>query len=217
MRTIKQSSRTKILPTIAAVASLIAISSAYSAVIVTAGTLEGIGGSVVTKPGAAVVADYSNSQTDGMIHLLLDMGDIRDVALLNIVNRDVATDMSIKSLSIWIAPDESAPGFDPFSLSTYTVNVYANQNLMPAVNGANAIRPVDVTDFSRRYVLINLSSNFQTGGAPFWYQAGSNYGRAQLGDITIATAVPEPHAVGLLIIGGAFSLTRMLRRNRLRS
>lgn len=202
---------------LAAAASVLAASSANSAVIVTAGTLDGIGGSTVTKPGAAVVGDYSNTQTDGTIHLLLDMGNIRDVTLLNIVNRDVATDMSIKSLNVWIALDESAPGFDPYSLASYTVNVYANQNLMPAVNGANAIRSVDVTDFSRRYILINLTSSFQTNGAPFWYQVGTNYGRAQLGDITVVTAVPEPHAVGLLMFGGAIALTCMLRRKSLRA
>lgn len=215
MRTIKQ--HPKILAMILAAASIFAVSAAHSAVTVTAGTLTGIGGTVVDRPVATVVADYSNTQSDGKIHLLLDLGSIRNVDIINIVNRDVATDMSIKSLSVWIASDEGALGFDPFSLSSYTTNVFANQNLMPATNGANVIRPADVTDFSRRYVLIELTSSFQTSGAPFWYQAGSNFGRAQFGDITITTTIPEPHMAGLVVFGGAIAMTPMLRRSRSRS
>jgi len=214
MRTIKQNSRNKILSAIAATASLISFSSVHSAVIVTAGTLDGIGGSTVTKPSAAVVADYGSTQSDGTIHMMLDLGSVQYVTLLNIINRgDTATNLAIKSLSIWIA-DESAPGFDPFSLNSYTVNVWANQDLLPASTAANTVRPVDVTDFSGRYVLINLTSSFQINGAPFQYSASNpSLGRAQLGDITV---VPEPHAVGLLMFGGAIALTCILRRKSLR-
>lgn len=216
MRTIKQNTKIKALSAIAAAATLLAFSSSYSAVIVTAGTLEGIGGSTVSQhPTAnplAIVANYGASQNDNSIHLLLDLGSAQDVSILNIINRrDVGTDMSVRTLSVLVARDEQSPSFDPLSLSSYTISVLPNYLLEPSTGNPGVVRPVDVEDFNRRYVLINVNSNFVSGSEGISHSG--NRAQVQIGDITV---IPEPHTVGMLTMGGAIALGALLRKKSVR-
>ena len=180
----------------------IALSSAYSAVVVSAGTLYGIGGSTVsahpTANPAVVVALYGAGQNDNSIHLLLDLGNPQDVTALDLINRrDVGTDMSIRTLQIFIAADEDASGFDPMLLSNYTINVLPNTLLEPSNNTQGAVRSVDVADFNRRWVLININSNF-VGGSEGISHSG-NRAQVQIGDIV---AIPEPNTLGMISLFG---------------
>lgn len=215
MKSISSNFRAKIVAVLAFTALPALAPSAHSAVIVTSGTLEAIGGSVLQLSGAVIVADYTAVQTDGIIHLVLDLGSAQNVSTIDIVNMpNTATNLSIRSLSIWIADDEDAPGFTPSSLSGYTTNVFADQILNPATNSADAVRTADVTDFTSRYVLFNLSSSFLTGTDPF--AATGNYRRAQFGDISV-TVIPEPSTITLLMVCGAVGLGCAFRRKAPRS
>lgn len=195
--------------------SLAMFSSAQSAVIVSAGTLDGIGGSFISNEGSTLQGIYSypnsTAQTDGIIHAVLNLGSIQSISEITIVNRLAATNLAARSLRILVAADESAPSFDPFSLSSYTQIVFANQLLLPSTNAEGALRTANITDSTKQYFLIDFTSNFFTGASGF--STTGNERNVQFSDIRV-TAVPEPGTVALIGIASGFLLLRGLKKRR---
>lgn len=148
-------------------------------------------------------------QTDGAIHLRLDMGTIQNVSSLQITNQLAFTETNLTPLTftIYVAPDELAIGFDPNLVASYSQVVFSDGMASGYSNLAGAVQTVDVTDFTKRYVLIDVTSN----GFGLIEQS-ANRDTIMLSNINY-TVVPEPSTCVLL--GLSFGLALLFRRRRL--
>lgn len=177
---------------------------ANAAVITTAGEITGIANSQVQDNTTLFSAVYNYSlQTDGVIHIVLDLGSVQNVDVLTFVNRNISTNFAISRLEILVAPDENAAGFDPYSLASYTKHVFVEQQLSPHNYNASAVRNANIDDTQSRYFLINFTESFHTVDKHF--SSTPNQDRVQFSDIRYSSAIPEPGAaalVGLALAGG---------------
>ncbi|MFZ4780060.1 MAG: PEP-CTERM sorting domain-containing protein [Terrimicrobiaceae bacterium] len=193
--------------------SVCALLPSAQAVVVTGGDIIGIGSSATYQAAPGVLnADYSYwaTQADGAIHLRLDMGSIQNVASLQITNRtDVATALAPLRFTIYVA-NEAAPGFDFNNLTYFTTVVFANGVATPSSNAASAVQGLNVTDFSKRYVLIDITAN---GFANPIDNVTPNGNRAQYSDVSY-TVVPEPGTVALFGFA-AFGMACLRRFRRI--
>ncbi len=199
--------------TVAAVTVLVIVAGVQSAsaIAVTGGELTGIGGSsvIVAVPSDVNNANYGAGQTDNAIHLLLDMGSIQNVTSLQITNRvAAATQYSARTFAVSVSAADSGST----NVADYSTVVFANATATSgSTNAANAVQTLDVTDFSKRYVLINFTANFW-GYSPGISNVAPGYSNlAQFSNVSV-TAVPEPGTIGLLLFSGIGAL--LLARNR---
>ncbi|MFV0414984.1 MAG: PEP-CTERM sorting domain-containing protein [Chthoniobacterales bacterium] len=180
-----------------------------AAIIVDAGEISGLGGSGAVDSGSTLQATYGVSQTDGIIHTLLDLTSVKNVDAITIVNRSVTTNFAARTLSIWTAPDETAPGFDPSLLASYTNNVFADSLLSPSSRDADVEQIADISNVSKRYLLIEFTSSFWTGSNPF--STASNMGAVQFANIK-ADIIPEPSSLLIFGLGGGVLALRYRRQ-----
>jgi hypothetical protein len=148
---------------------------------VTAGTVNTLGGrdalTVFSQFGTHGFA-VSDSDGNSLIQLVVDQGSSKLVDMLQITNRaDNASSFVPKTVRCLVAADESASGFDPQLLSSYTMEV-GYGNLLPAVSTAGAVRSLDLTNVTRRYMLLVVSANL-----------GSTLSPVQIGDIALTNSV----------------------------
>ena len=103
-----------------------------------------------------MVSFYGDNDT---CYVLLDLGSAQAVSAINITNRaDVATNYNFSYVRIYVAPDESSGSFVVHDPDSYTTQVYDNYAL-PLVNTAGTSRQCDITNVTRRYILIEVISN----------------------------------------------------------
>jgi hypothetical protein len=154
---------------------------------VAAGKVCGLDGDTVepvTENGYTYFRAYNrNYPADTAEYLLLNMGQIRKVTSLMIANRcDNDSLYNVGQVQVYIAPDESATGFDAFSSSSYTQCVFSGLPLSANYSQGER-RTLDITDTSRQYFMIKIVSNFQS------YNGTGNNEYADFDDIR---ATPEP-------------------------
>ncbi|MBN2375682.1 MAG: hypothetical protein JXD22_04735 [Sedimentisphaerales bacterium] len=129
---------------------------------VSAGEITALHGDKLGK-GISGGFDYfalDNSNGDNNIHILLDLGSEQNVSQIKYTNRmDVATMYNANMVSIRVAPDESDPLFAPYSRFSYTESVF-NGSITPSTVNAGAARYANISDRSRRYFLLDFTSNF---------------------------------------------------------
>ena len=194
---------------------LVLAGSAQAATLVNAGSITALGGSSIAgavSPGPIQIL-YGASESDKTISIVLDLGSVQNVDIITIQNRIGAnTNLAIRSLNIYVAPNEAIDGFDPLSLSSYTTLVAPNALLTPNVNTGSEMRPVDITDSIKRYFLINITNSQNTGASGF--STAADFNRVQIGNIYVTT-IPEPSSIvlgGVALLGLAF-----VRHHRRRS
>lgn len=200
----------------AGLALLAFATSSQAQVLVNAGTITPVGGSTIAGSVAVqpISLIYHSSESDGVISFVLDLGSVQSIDEITIQNRTTGdTNLAVRSLNIYVAPDESIGGFDPLNMSFYTTQVAPNAILSPNVNTAGTMRTVDITDSTKRYFLVNLTGSYF---APSGYSAANNdVNRSQIGNVYV-TAVPEPSAMllGCAGVAGLFLSRRTRRASR---
>jgi hypothetical protein len=166
---------------------------AVSQIDVSAGKIYGLDGDTV-EPVTETENDYIHfrafnrdypNKTDECF--LLDMGQIRKVTSLMIANRcDIGSLYNVGQVQVYVAPDETAESFDPFSSSSYTRSVFSG--LASPENYTQSLRrTVDITDSARRYFMIKIVSNLFS-----YYGVSVN----QYADFDDIRAMPEPMPMG---------------------
>ena len=152
---------------------------------VTAGKIFSVGDDVLEdldapNPDVFALYDGAAGTPNGSVDFVLDAQTVTEVAAIQIVNRaDTSTNYNIALCEIYIAPDESAPGFDPTDAASYTVKVFGNASPSPATAEAGAVRNADITDSTRRYFLIHVTDTW--AGFP-----------ANFDDIRVSSVVAYP-------------------------
>lgn len=144
---------------------------------------------------------YMKNHYGSEIYLVVDLGQAKSVDKITITNRiDTATNYNIKAATIYVAPDESSPSFDPFSKLSYTTQVFTG-NFSPSVNTAAAVRSADITNSARRYFLLKITSNFWGNVSD---QNNTNAQVLYFADVGI-TLLPDstPPTGSIVIDGGA--------------
>lgn len=185
--------------------------SSQAQVLVNAGTVTPVGGANQGLYFSGTLVQLTTTSATAVpLSFVLDLGSVQAIDEIIIQNRTSAgTNLGIRTLSIYVAPDESIGGFDPLNMSYYTTQVAPNALLMPNVNTAGAMRTVDITDSTKRYFLVNLTGSFK---APSGFSNVADENNVQFGNVYV-TAVPEPSAMllGCAGVAGLF-LSRRTRR-----
>ena len=126
---------------------------------VTAGRIRGIGGDSVDDWSGL---GFSCSTTEGntQVHVLLDLQAVPAGTVDAIRWQNVGTDTqrNVHTAAVYVAPDESAPDFDPYDPADYTQGVFSGE-VLPVDYSAGTWRTMDITDTTRRYILIDLTAN----------------------------------------------------------
>lgn len=210
----------KVLSLSAAVGLWILAAPVHASVIVTAGSLSGVGPGTyyvsgtdnhadvaqLAAPGVIQLMDstaYYGGETDGKIYAVLDLGSVQGVDKVVNLNRLNAPVLPAHHIQILVAADESAGGFDPAIASSFTAEVF-NGELTPVTAAAAASRSADINDISRRYLLLVYTDNLD---GPI---STSNY-QVQIGDLQVEL-IPEPTTSSLLLGVGGGCLALSARR-----
>lgn len=159
---------------------------------VTAGRFLGLADDVLSGYlDTATVSDYPELP-DQLVRMTYNggpTGDMRcDIVIDQFVSKDIqkvrftnftgfATKHNTKALSMWVAPasgagSESDPNFDRLDKTSYSVKIFpqvgGGEGLFnPTTISPGVVREADVTDVSRRYVLMSIKSSF-------WGDMGTN-------------------------------------------
>ena len=116
-----------------------------------------------TSPAHFAYESYGDGKvitSDGHLYVLLDLGTPQAVGQIRYVNRVYSGSLNnADAVTIRVAPDESAPAFMPYAQSSYTQQVYSGA-ILPSTTAAGAVRSCDISDVTRRYVLLEFDSNF---------------------------------------------------------
>jgi hypothetical protein len=119
--------------------------------------------------------------------------DIQKVLFRNLDGE--ATSANIRELSMWVAPasgpgSESDPDFDRFNKASYSVQIFPQAGgegvPQPEVATQGVTREVNVTQVSRRYILMKIGSNFVGDIGQFYPEQGYDYNwEIYLSDISV--------------------------------
>ncbi len=176
-----------------------------SAANVTAGTLTGIDGDYTF--GTAPITLYDASGNN-IVEMVLDLGSVTNVDAILFVNRlDTAANTSPKTANIFVAPDETAGGFNPSLASSFTVPVFSGL-FTPSANTAGTVQQADIVNSTKRYFLIDFTANFWPGSIST--NVVGNTDRVQISDVRIAI-VPEVTTFSLIGMGGLLLSMRCRR------
>ena len=133
---------------------------------VTAGEVWALGADIANT---AIVNGYpyistqysgNGDEFDGSIDFAVDQDYVKDIRSIEWINRmDATTNYNVNEVSIFVAPDEFALGFDPLLKDSYTQLIYDGM-FLPATIEKAVVREADVTDVQRRWFRVALKSNF---------------------------------------------------------
>ncbi len=198
-----------LLKSISAIAAFFLSLVSSHAVLLSAGEVTGLAGDLVwTQQSGGTIVNFTDQNSTGSpIHIQLDLLSVQNVGAFLITNRLTSTtNANAKTVTILVAADESAPGFDPTDIADYTQVVFSG-TIMPSTNVAGTQRTVDISDSSRRYFLFDFTENF-TGAI-----GGANI-TVQVSDIALEI-VPEPSSVALILSSLGIGVSLFFRRRRL--
>jgi len=145
--------------------------------------------------------------------IVLDQISVKDIQKIFFRNWDTEiTNENIRLISVWVAPasgagSESDPDWNStlkWNKASYSVKIFPQTEgsegvPQPDVYSKGIVREADVTDVSRRYVLISVRSNFYGDMGTFPPEVGYNW-YSSLSDISV---------LGLSSIGSCNDVTRL--------
>lgn len=152
-----------------------------------------------------LLSEHNWPDGDDKINMVLDLGSVLPVDGIRYQNQSAPTLYTAWDVSIWVASDESASGFDPTQAASFTQKVTApGARFMPDEWTGSTWRDVDIADYSRQYFLIEVLSNaWGPIGAPEPTQTNAII----LNDMDVVL-VPEPVTIVMLGLGGLAALRR---------
>ena len=162
-------SKTGVISILTVMGLLLMTFSASASQTVTAGTLTAIGSDIDYDASGTYTlyvlkdaASPSGTGTDNRIHVVLDIGSIKDVDKIEYINRIIANanwPLNATTLDIFVADDESAAGFDPGQVSSFTTTVYSGA-FNPNLVGSGQMRTADImASWKRQYFLLDFTAN----------------------------------------------------------
>jgi hypothetical protein len=167
----------------------LAVSGTAPAQAVTAGTVNTLGGrdSLSAYPQFGTHGFLVNdSDSNNLVQLVVDQGSAQFIDMLQITNRaDADSQFSPKTVRCLVAADENAPGFDPQLLSSYTQQIGLG-DLTPAGSAPGAVRSLDLSNVTRRYILLVVSANVGV------------WNPTQIGDIAFMVSPPHEVTAGMV-------------------
>lgn len=95
---------------------------------------------------------YSNpdASSSGTIELAIDLGQVENVAELQIKNRPIPTLLSVAAVSVWVGSQDDGEHFDQ--------EIYNGG--IPGTINANEVRSITITPSTKRYFKIKITDNF---------------------------------------------------------
>jgi hypothetical protein len=171
------------------------------------GTLRGINGDTVEKfgedpaaPGHIIINGFNSADTGNInaLEFVADMQSAQDVTAFGIKNRAVKSGLNPSAAKIYVAPDESAVGFNPQDANCFTqqINVFTpyavdfESNLPDAnLSDGNLIRWINATPVNRRYIKFEIP---EIDNGTF----GTTYQLAQWQDILSSTTLQGTPSAG---------------------
>ena len=133
------------------------------------------------------------------------MGQPVLVETLQIVNPNSASNWAIRASNVYIAADESAPGFVPASTSSYAVQAFASTPWTTASQAVREASTVLATPVWRQYFRVDVWTNGYGAISGTTWNGGTS--TISFSDILV---VPEPVSMVLLGVGSLM----MIRRKR---
>ena len=127
----------------------------------TGGVVQGVDDDTIVDSGVTYqFVESDGTSGDHAIHVLLDLGMAKRVdRMINVNRTDVFTNLNAKDVTIYVAPDEYAAGFDPASASSYTQEVFSGV-FEPNTNAIGVERAVEISSVTRQFFLIDYTSNY---------------------------------------------------------
>jgi hypothetical protein len=111
------------------------------------------------------IEDGTESSNHNAISYVMDLGSVTAFKSVGILNRSVyQVAGNPKAAKIFVAPDETAAGFNPQDKSSFTVQINVGQPASNTFTGsdttANEERYIDVLDgYSRQYIMVEITDN----------------------------------------------------------
>ena len=148
---------------------------------------------------------HNGGTDDGVMRLIIDMGQPVLAETFQIINPIAASNWAIKASNVYIAADESDPGFIPVIAGSYSVHAFGST---PWTTTSQAVREIDTllaTPVYRQYYRLDVWSNgWGAISGTTWNGTTSTISFSDL------LVVPEPFSMVLLGVGSLM----MIRRKR---
>lgn len=192
---------------------------ASASIVTTAGTVTGLEGDTAVDSETVFqfidAASPDGVESDGVLHMLLDLGSVQNIDQIVYVNRLINVDpwpLNAAVLDIKVAADESLLAATPTSASDFTETVFSGAFTV-ASQAPQADQVADIVDTTRRYFLIDFSASYvgSINGV-----SNDDRDRVQLDDLRVVT-VPEPASLVLVFSGAACLLVGRPRRTSVKS